>query len=394
MWLCCAAGAAAQTYDLVLAGGHVIDPASGIDQVTDVAVTGNRIARVAQNLPRNQAKKVVDVSGLYVTPGLIDLHAHVYGYSGSLLPDDTHLVAGTTTVVDAGGSGSRTFDEFRARIIDKSQTRVLVWLNIVGRGMLGGQVESNVEDMDPKATADKIRQHPDLIMGIKTAHYGRPGWTALERAVEAGRLAHVPVIVDNNILSGTERNTREKLLDQLRPGDLHTHSYNDRQIELLDRHSGKVQEYARQARTRGVLFDMGHGAGSFLWPVATQAMRQGFPPDTISTDLHSTSILVGEPDMPNCISKLVNLGMPLQDAVGRSTVSPAKAMHRYPELGTLGAGKTADIGVFVLRQGVFAFKDAWAKKMLGRQKLECLLTVRNGKIVFDQEGLSMPEWNR
>lgn len=393
--MCCGlwvASLAAQTYDLVLAGGHVIDPANGINGVMDVAVTGNRIARVAENIPRNQAKQVVEVAGLYVTPGLIDLHAHVFGYSGSLLPDDTQLIAGTTTVVDCGGSGWRTFDDFRARIIDKSQTRVLAWLNIVGQGMLGTQVENNVEDMDVKATAEKIRKHPDLIMGIKTAHYSRPGWTALERAVEAGRLADVPVIVDNNILTGMERSSREKLLDRLRPGDLHTHSYNDRQIELLDRHSGKVQEYARQARTRGVLFDMGHGAGSFLWPVATQAMRQGFPPDTISTDLHSTSILVGEPDMPNCISKLVNLGMKLEDAVARSTVSPAKAIRRYPELGTLGAGKTADIGVFAMRQGVFAFKDAWAKKMLGRQKLECLVTVRNGRIVFDQEGLSRPDW--
>ncbi len=393
--VCCglwAASLAAQTYDLVLAGGHVIDPANGINQVMDVAVTGNRIARVAENLPRNQAKQVVDVAGLYVTPGLIDLHAHVFGYSGSLLPDDTQLVAGTTTVVDCGGSGWRTFDDFRARIIDKSQTRVLAWLNIVGRGMLGTQVENNTEDMDPKATAEKIGKHRDLIMGIKTAHYSRPGWTALDRAVEAGRLADVPVIVDNNILTGMERTTREKLLDRLRPGDLATHSYNDRQNELLDRHSGKVQEYARQARTRGVLFDMGHGAGSFLWPVATQAMRQGFPPDTISTDLHSSSIMVGEPDMPNCISKVVNLGMTLQDAVARSTVSPAKAIKRYPELGTLGVGKTADIGVFTMRQGVFAFKDAWAKKMLGRQKLECLLTVRNGRIVFDQEGLSRPDW--
>ena len=392
--VCCglwAASLAAQTYDLLLAGGHVIDPANGINQVMDVAVTGNRIARVAANIPRNQAKQVVDVAGLYVTPGLIDLHAHVFGYPGSLLPDDAHLVAGTTTIVDCGGSGWRTFDDFRARIIDKSQTRVLAWLNIVGRGMLGTEVENNTEDMDPKATAEKIGKHRDLIMGIKTAHYGRPGWTALDRAVEAGRLADVPVIVDNNILTPMQRSTREKLLDRMRPGDLHTHAYNDRQIELLDRATGKVQDYARQARTRGVLFDMGHGAGSFLWPVATQAMRQGFPPDTISTDLHSSSIMVGEPDMPNCISKMVALGMTLQDAVARSTVSPAKAIKR-PELGTLGAGKGADIGVFTMRQGVFAFKDAWAKKMLGRQKLECLLTVRDGRIVFDQEGLSRPDW--
>lgn len=384
--------AAAQTYDLLLAGGQVIDPANGIQQVMDVAVSGGRIARVERNLPRGQAKKVVDAAGLYVTPGLVDLHAHVYGYSGSLFPDDTALPAGTTTVVDAGGAGWRTFEDFRDRIIRKSRTRVLVFLNIVGRGMLGSGIESNVEDMDPKATAAKIREHPDLIVGIKTAHYGRPGWTALDRAVEAGRLSDTPVIVDNGILSGSQRTSREKLLDKLRPGDLHTHTYNDRQIELLDRHSGRVQEYALEARRRGVLFDMGHGAGSFLWPVATRAMAQGFPPDTISTDLHSASIMIPQSDMPNCISKLLNLGMTLEDAIARSTVSPAKAIKRYPELGTLGVGRTADIAVLALREGVFAFKDAWGKKYLGRKKLECLLTVREGKIVFDQEGLSWPEW--
>ena len=381
----------AQPYDLLLAGGRVLDPANNVNQVADVAMSGGRIARVAPNVPRDQARQVVDVSGLFVTPGLIDLHAHTFGYSGALLPDDTHLPAGTTTVVDAGGAGWRTFDDFRDRVIRPSRTRVLVWLNIVGRGMLGSQVENNTEDMDPQATAAKIRQHPDLIMGIKTAHYSRPGWTALDRAVEAGRLADVPVIVDNNILSGMERTSREKLLDRLRPGDLHTHAYNDRQIELLDRHTGRVQEYARQARARGLLFDMGHGAGSFLWPVASQAMRQGFPPDTISTDLHEASIMIPQSDMPNCISKLLLLGMSLEDAIARSTVAPAKAIHRFPDLGTLGPGKEADVGVFALRTGVFAFKDAWGKKALGGRKLECVLTVRAGKIVFDLDGRSFPE---
>jgi len=394
--LLCAAAVAqpvAQTYDLLLAGGHVIDPANRINSRHDVAIAAGRIARVAPSIPRDQARQVVDVSDLYVTPGLIDLHAHVYGYSGALLPDDTHLPAGTTTVVDAGGAGHRSFDDLRARIIDKSRTRVLVWLNIVGRGMLGGQVENNVEDMDPAATAAKIQQHPDLIMGIKTAHFSRPGWASIDRAVEAGRLAGVPVIVDNNIQTVMQRSTREKLLDRLRPGDLHTHAYNDRQIELLNRFSGDVQEYARQARARGVLFDLGHGGGSFLWPVATRAMAQGFPPDTISTDLHASSIMIPQSDMPNCISKLVNLGMPLDDAIARSTSAPARAIRRFPDLGTLGESRAADVAVLALREGAFAFKDAWGKKFLGSRKVECLLTVRDGRIVFDADGRSRPEWS-
>ena len=385
--------ATAQSYDILLQGGHVIDPASGTDQVMDVAISGDRIARVAPNLPAGQAKKVLNVKGLYVTPGLIDLHAHVYGYSGSVFPDDTALLAGTTTVVDAGGAGWRTFDDFKKKIIDASKTRVLVFLNIVGRGMLGSEVEDNVEDMDSAKTAAKIKENPNQIVGIKVAHFGLPGWTALERAVEAGRLSDTPVIVDDKIFTNSGRTSREKLLRVMRPGDLHTHVYNDRQLEVVDRFTGKVQPYMFEARKRGVLFDLGHGGGSFVWPVAVKAMKQGFPPDTISTDLHSSSIMIPQSDMANCISKLMNLGMKLQDAVARSTVNPARAIKRFPELGTLGEGRVADIAVFELKTGVFAFKDAWSKKLLGTQKLECVATIRNGRLVADLNGLGFPLWN-
>lgn len=390
--LCAAGLLPAQTYDLLLKGGHVIDPANQLNGVMDVAVSNSKIARVAQGIAPAQAKKTVDVTGLYVTPGLIDLHAHVYGYSGSLFPDDTSLIAGTTTVVDAGGSGWRTFDDFKRTIIDSSRTRVLSLINIVGHGMKGSGFEDNVEDMDPAATAAKIKQYPGVIVGIKTAHFGHPGWTAIQRAVEAGRLSNTPVMVDDKIFTNSGRTSREKLLDVLRPGDMHTHVFNDRQLEVVDRFRGTVQPYIWEARKRGVLFDLGHGGGSFLWPVASQAMKQGFAPDTISTDLHSSSIMIQESDMPNCISKMMLLGMPLQRAIERSTVNPARAIHKFPELGTLAEGRVADIAVLQLRKGVFAFKDAWSKKRLGTQKLECVLTVRDGKIVFDLNGLSFPLW--
>lgn len=383
----------AQKYDLVLEGGHVIDPANGFDAVMDVAVSGNRIAAAAPRIPSSEARKAVNVSGLYVVPGLVDLHMHVFGYSGALLPDDTALVAGTTTVVDAGGSGWRTFDRMRRGIVTPSRTRVLALINIVGAGMVGEPAESNTADMEPARTAEIIGRNRDVIVGIKTAHFGRQGWTAIDRAVEAGRLAGVPVMVDDKIFTSSGRTTREKVLDHLRPGDIHTHMYNDRQLELVDRVSGNVQPYMREARRRGLLFDLGHGASSFLWPVASRAMAQGFEPDFISTDLHSASILMQQSDMPNCMSKMLLLGMSLPDAVLRATVNPAKAIARYPEIGTLGVGRVADIAVLEMQNDVFAFKDGWGAKRLGTKRLECVLTIRDGKLVYDRDGRGFPVWS-
>jgi len=385
-------GAQAQQYDLLLKGGHVIDPANQRNAVMDVAVTGNTIARVAPSIAPGEAKKTIDVTGRYVTPGLIDLHFHSFGYSGSIFPDDTALLAGTTTVVDAGGPGYRTIADFRKKIVETCATRVLALMNIAGYGMTGSKSEDNVADMLPDKTAAAIKANRDIVVGIKVAHFSKPGWDALKRAVEAGRLADVPVMVDDKIFTNAERTSREKLLDVMRPGDLHTHMYNDRQVEIVSRFNGKVLDFAVEARRRGVLFDLGHGGGSFLWPVAIEATRQGFYPDTISTDLHSSSIMMQQSDMPNCMSKMMLLGMRLDDAVARSTVSPAKAIRRFPELGTLTEGKTADIAVLAMREGTFAFKDAWGKKMLSTKKLENVLTVRNGKVAFDGEGRGYPEW--
>lgn len=383
---------AAQQYDLLIQGGRVIDPANEIDAVMDVAVSGEAIARVAKDIPVDQAKKVIDASGAIVTPGLIDLHAHVYGYPGSIFPDDTALYAGTTTVVDCGGAGWRTFEEFKETVIDRVQTRVLAFINIVGHGMIGNPYESDVSDMDSEKTAAKMAEHPDLIVGIKTAHFGGKGWSAIDAAIGAGELSSKPVIIDDKIFTNTGRHSREKLLEKMRPGDMHTHTFNDRQVEIVSRFTGKVQPYVWEARKRGVLFDLGHGGGSFMWPVATSAAADGFYPDTISTDLHTSSIMGPKPDMPNCITKMVALGMDLPEAIKRSTVAPAKAIGKFPEIGTLGEGKEADIAVFRIEEGVFALMDAWRKKMSATQRLAPILTVRAGKLVVDIEGLGFPLW--
>src|SRR5262245_9944201 len=374
------------SYDLLLTGGHVIDPANGVDDVRDVAIRSGRIARVAANIPPQSARRTVDVKGLYVVPGLVDIHSHVYGYSGALFPDDVALPAGTTTVADAGGPGWRNFEDYREKILRRAKTRVLTFINIVGLGM-GGD-ENDVEDMDPQATAKKILEYPDLIVGIKNAHFDRPGWISVERAVEAGRLSNRPVMLDNNILSWMGRDTRTKVLEKMRPGDLHTHFYNDRHLELLDRRTGQIHPFMREARQRGVLFDLGHGGGSFLWPVADRAMKLGFPPDTISTDIHSSSILGTQSDMPNCMSKMLTLGMELKDLVYRSTVAPARAINHFPEIGTLGEGRDADIAVLALEDGVFAYHDAWEMKSMAPGRIANVLTVRGDRVRPRRPGVS------
>lgn len=386
-----AAAAQEAAYDLLLTGGHVIDPANKIDGVRDVAVRDGKILRVAAGMSPQSARRTIDVKGLYVVPGLVDIHSHHYGYSGALFPDDTALPAGTTTVVDAGGPGWRNFEDYQQKILRRAKTRVLAFINSVGLGM-GGE-ESDVEDMDPRATADKILAYPDLIVGVKNAHFGGSGWVSVERAVEAGRLAGKPVILDNTILSWTGRDTRTKVLEKMRPGDIHTHFYNDRHVEVLDRRTNRIQPYMHEARKRGVLFDLGHGGGSFLWTVADRAMAQGFPPDTISTDLHAGSIMTTQSDMPNSISKMLTLGMTLGDAIYRSTVAPARAINRFPEIGTLGDGKDADVAVLQLEEGVFSFHDAWGMKRLGTRRVVNVLTVRAGEIVYDRDALGFPDWD-
>ena len=223
-------------------------------------------------------------------------------------------------------------------------------------------------------------------------HFTGSGFPGLKRTIQAGRLTGKPVMVDINVLSSSGRSTREKV-GILRPGDMGTHLYTGTQYELVDRETGKLQPYMAAARKRGVLFDMGHGGGGFQWAVAAAAMKQGFPPDSISTDLHPNSIMLPQVNMPNCISKLMALGMTLQDAIARATVNPARAIKRFPELGTLSEGRGADIAVFELKTGTFQLIDSARKKMKANKKLECVMTLRDGKIVNDVNGLSFPLWS-
>ena len=389
--------------DLLLKGGHVIDPKNNINGVMDVAIAEGKILRVAQNIPAAGAKKVVDVKGLYVTPGLIDMHVHVfvgndldsYIANGptSVPPDGFTFRAGVTTVVDAGSSGWRNFRQFKAQTIDRAQTRVLALLNIVGTGMFGRFEEQDVMDMNPVMTAHMIQKlYPKILVGIKSAHYWGD-FTQVDRAVEAGKLANVPVMVDFG--EHDPPNSIESLfMEHLRPGDIFTHtfSYGPKQRETVVDENGKVKPFVFAAQKRGLIFDVGHGGGAFSWRQAVPAMKQGFKPDVISTDLHIQSMNGGMKDLTNVISKFLNLGMTVQDAIARTTSNPARVINRR-ELGNLSPGAEADVAVFNLRKGDFGFLDVRGNKLSGDQKLEAELTIRAGRIVWDLNGTAATEWD-
>ena len=395
-------------YDLLLKGGHVIDPANHIDDVRDVAVFQGKIAAVERDIPADQAGKVVDVSKLLVTPGLIDIHYHV-GHGGAPLawftpearahalplgiPADMALESGVTTIVDAGTAGAETFLQEKEEVIDRAKVRVLAFLNIVGNGM-GGGLEQSLDEMDPKLCAATITKYRDIIVGVKTAHYWTKEpwdaehvpWAAVDRAIECATLANVPVMYD--FWPRPER-TYEDLLKKMRPGDIHTHVFAQQfPIILAD---GKINPALAEARARGVIFDVGHGAGSFWFRNAVPAQKQGFIPDSMSTDLHTGDYNVVS--MTIVMSKFLAMGVPLDDIIRRSTVNPAAEIHR-PELGTLAVGKDADIAVLELAKGHFSYIDCGVARFDGNAKLTARMTIRAGRILYDPSGLSMVEWEK
>ncbi len=389
--------------DLLLKGGRVIDPANGMDAPADVGIKGSVIARVAADIPVSDAAAVVDVAGHIVTPGILDIHTHVYPsvpgpvtYVGSMNADAHLLAAGVTTTVDAGTTGWKDFPHFKERYIDKSQVRILAFINIADGGMVDATSEQVMRAMQPKIAAALAEAYPEVIVGIKTAHYWTKDpwdadhlpWASVERAVEAGELCGKPVMVDF-WPRPPERSYPDLILKKLRPGDIHTHVFAQ-QFPIVNA-EGKVYDYMFQARERGVIFDLGHGAGSFWFRNAVPALADGFPPDSISTDLHMGNINGPVVSMLTTMSKYLSMGMPLPEVIFRSTVTPAREIRR-PELGTLSVGAEADVAVFEHHAGRFGFTDCGRAKIVGRQKLECAMTVRAGKIVYDPTGLSMPEW--
>lgn len=390
-------------FDLILRGGHVIDPANGRNGVMDVAVKDTRIVRVAPDIA-DAAETVLDVAGLYVTPGLIDIHVHVYPRRGeagptwqaSLVPDAHSFRAGVTTFVDAGTSGADHFADFKRKWIDQSRTRVLAWLNIAAGGM--GDAEQNPSQFDVGRAVEAQAAFPDAIVGFKTAHFwtrdpwddAHPDpWASVDAAVAAGERANRPVMVDF-WPRPPKRSYPDLILKHMRPGDVHTHVFAQ-QFPIVDT-DGRVQDHMWQARERGVLFDVGHGGASFWFRNAAPAYAGGFPPDSISTDLHLGSLNGAALDTLHTVSKCIAFGMPLHEAISRATVMPAQAIRR-PELGALSDGNEADVAVLRWIDQPRGFADCGGARLIGQGELACVLTVRGGRVVWNPTGIGMPTWN-
>lgn len=393
----------AQSYDIVIKNGHVIDPKNNIDQLMDVAIKDGKIAQVAKNISTQNALQVVEAKGYYVTPGIIDIHTHVfYGNNAdqylmdgisAVVPDGFTFRNGVTTIADAGSAGWRNFPLFKQQVIDRSRTRVFSFLNIVGAGMRGGPFEQNVKDMSAKDAATMALANKDYIVGFKVAHFEDPEWTPVDSAVAAGNLSGLPVMVD---FGGNDTHPplsiEELFFKHLRPGDIYTHVFTElkRRDPVVDLQTRKLKSFVREAQKRGIVFDVGFGGASFDFRQATPALKNGFHPNSISTDLHTGSMNAGMKGMLNIMSIFLGLGMNLPEVIQASTWNPAKEIH-HPELGNLSVGSIADVAILNLRNGSFGFFDVQGNKLKNNHRLECEMTLKGGAIVYDLNGIAEPE---
>ena len=392
----------AQTYNIVIKGGHLIDPQNNINELMDVAIKDGKIVLKAKNIDAKLAVQVVNAVGLFVTPGLIDMHAHVFagtepdhGLSNGLSalpPDGFTFRLGITTIVDVGGAGWKTFPIFKKNVIDNAQTRVLALLNIVGEGMRGGAYEQDINDMDPKLTALVASQYKNYIVGIKLAHYSGAEWIPVDRTVEAGNIAHLPVMIDFGAAT-PPLPIEELFMKHLRPGDIYTHVFalldgNIRET-IVDEQLKKVKPFVWEAQKRGILFDVGFGGGSFNFSQALPAIKSGFYPNTISTDLHTGSMNSAMKNLLNIMSNFLAMGMDLPAVIKATTWNPALAMHRE-DLGNLSVGSEADVAILKMDKGNFGFWDKTGYKIQADNRLECEMTLRAGKIVYDLNGIATP----
>jgi dihydroorotase len=386
-------------YDLLLKNGNVLDPASNRHGRFDIAIVGDHIVRIATDLAAHQARTVVDVSTYYVTPGLIDLHAYVNAQAvyrqgdprtdwRNVNPDHNALRHGVTTVVDAGSTGWKNFAKFKELVVDRSQVRLLAFLNIVGSGMLNGDTAVAASDLEVEPTVEAARRYSPTIVGVRSPHVKGAGRDGVERTIRAAEAMKGIALVE--YLGEPGVSYRELVLERMRPGDLITHTFGTTTPVIES--NGEISATLTDARRRGILFDLGHGSSGFAFRIAVPAVRKGFLPDVVSTAMDKTSLLLPRAEMMTTLSKLLNMGAPIEQLVERATARPARAISR-PELGTLREGGVADIAVIELQQGRFGFLDASSARLRGDRRLRAVLTIRAGRVVWDSEGLSTGDWS-
>jgi dihydroorotase len=374
-------------YDLVVKDGWVVDPAHGLSAKRDLAISGHKIAQVAESIPEREARQVLDARGKVVTPGLIDIHVHVYdGVAPLGIPADPNCIAkGATTVVDAGSAGAHTFPGFRRSVINLVDTRVYALLNI---SVLGQSTWSpdhpygellDLRHADPKLAIRTIEQNRDVVLGVKV-RLSRPlagerDLQALRLAKEASEAVRLPLMVH----IGDTHSSLKEILAMLSKGDVVTHSFRGGDGGILDA-SGHVLPEVRSAVDRGIHLDVGHGAGSFSFDTAEKALKQDIIPGTISSDVHQYNVNGPVFDLATTLSKFLHLGLSLEQVIERATTNPANTFGFPKGLGTLNEGAEADVAVFSLSEGDFEFIDALGQRRIGHRKLVPVATVKAGHI--------------
>ncbi len=375
-------------YDLLIKGGKVIDPSQGIEAPRDVAIRNGKVARVEADLAASQAREVVRADGKIVTPGLVDIHAHVFPHVGvfGIEPDAYCVHRGVTTVLDAGTTGAFSFAGLQKFVIERAATRIRALLHVVCIGLIAGNSEKmgELEDLrycDSKLAVKVASEHRDLIVGIKVRLSdfltGPNDLEGMVRARAAADETGLPLVIH----IGRPYTPLREFLARMKKGDVVTHAFNGHPGGLLD-DAGKLKPEVGEARARGVLFDVGHGMGSFAFEVMEKCLTQGFLPDTISSDLHALNIQGPVYDLATTLSKFLLLGLSLREVIERSTVRAAGVFNFGAEIGTLRPGAEADVGVFDLQEGKFTFTDAERRTRVGRQKLVPVATVRGGKVFY------------
>ena len=389
----------AQEIDLLLKGGRVLDPKNSIDSKMDVAVKDGKIYRIAVEIPSSSAKKVVDVSGMLVSPGLINIHTHVYAGSkpgfadgqSSQLPDAFAPRSGITTVVDAGTTGWRTFSDFKAKVVDPSLTRVLAFINIFETGFSAGSaIEPDLNTLDVQMTVDAIKKYPEFIAGTRIGHYKGKSWIPFDKASEAAKITDRPLFVECHM----PEYSLEDQLKKMRSGDIITHSFENvsERMPIVDA-QGKLRLFVLEAQQKGVLFDVGHGGVGFWFDQAIPALKQGLLPNSFGTDEHRTSMNAGMKNMLNVMSKYLTIGMTIPDIIASGSWKPAKSIKRE-DLGNLSVGSVADIAVLSVLNGKYGYVDSGGNRIEGNQKFEAELTVRAGRIIWDLNGLAATPYTK